>query len=76
MLTSTERNYSSSPVNMLTNSLNISDTTKTEFFDLNLFQGDENMPCIFGQSFGPFNVLSVHKYSDVRLFKHLSNYAF
>ena len=26
---------------MLTNILNISDTTKKEFFELNLFQGDE-----------------------------------
>ena len=36
-LTFTEREYFSSGVNMLTNGLKISDTTKTEFFELILF---------------------------------------
>ena len=37
----TETEYLSSGVNMLTNSLKISDTTKTEFFELISFQSDQ-----------------------------------
>ena len=37
----TEREYLSLGVNMLTNSLKISDTTKTEFFELISFQSDQ-----------------------------------
>ena len=32
-----------SGINMLTNSLKISDTTKTEFFELKFFQGDQKI---------------------------------
>ena len=38
-----EREYVSSGVNILTNSLKISDTTKTEFFGLMVFQNDEKI---------------------------------
>ena len=38
-----EREYLSLGVNMLTNSLEISDTTKAEFLELILFQSDEKM---------------------------------
>ena len=40
MLAFTEREYFSSSVNMLTNSLKISGTTKTELFEPILFQTD------------------------------------
>ena len=39
----TDREYLSSGVNMLTNSLKISDTTKTEFFELVFFQSDQKI---------------------------------
>ena len=39
----TETEYLSSGVNMLTNSLKISDTTKTEFFELIFFQSDQKI---------------------------------
>ena len=38
-----EREYVSSGVNILTNSLKISDTTKTEFFELKLFGSDQKI---------------------------------
>ena len=38
-----EREYLSSGVNMLTNSLKISDTTKTEFLQLIFFQTDQKL---------------------------------
>ena len=34
------------------------------------------LPCRFKESFGPFNMLTVHKCSDTGLFRHLSNPAF
>ena len=34
------------------------------------------LPCRFRHSFGPFNMLTVHKCSDTRLFTDLSNPAF
>ena len=34
------------------------------------------LPCRFKQSFGHFNMLTVHKCSDMGLFRHLSNHAF
>ena len=40
-LTFTEREYLSSRFSMLTNSLKISDTTKTKFFEQKLFQSDQ-----------------------------------
>ena len=39
----TDREYLSSGVNMLTNSLKISDTTKREFFELIIFQSNEKI---------------------------------
>ena len=33
-------------------------------------------PCRFGQCFGPFNMLTLHKFSDTGLFTYLSNDAF
>ena len=39
----TKGEYSSSGVNMLTNSLKILDTTKREFFELIFFQSDEEI---------------------------------
>ena len=68
-------------VNMLTNSLKISDTSKTIVLELILFHSDkkkmtEILPCRFKRSFGPFNMLTVHKFSDKRLFQHLSNSGF
>ena len=39
----TEREYLSLEVNMLTNSLKISDTTKTAFFELKFFQSDQTI---------------------------------
>ena len=39
----TETEYLSSGVNMLTNSLKISDTTKREFFELMFFQSDQKI---------------------------------
>ena len=71
----------SSGVNMLTNSLKISDTTKTQFFKLIFFQSvQKNMrkivPCWVKESFEPFNTLTVHKCSDTGFFRHLSDLAF
>ena len=43
MLAFTEREYFSSSVNMLTNSLKISGTTKTELFEPILFQTDQKI---------------------------------
>ena len=34
------------------------------------------VPCRFKQSFRPFDMLTVHKCSDMGLFTHLSNPAF
>ena len=42
-LTSTERNYLSSGVSMLRNSLKISDTTKKKIFKVNFFQIDQRI---------------------------------
>ena len=42
-LTSTEREYLSSRFSMLTNSLKISGTTKTKFFEQKLFQSDQKL---------------------------------
>ena len=42
-LTFTEREYLSAGVNTLTNSLKISDATKTKFFELKLFQSDQKI---------------------------------
>ena len=39
----TEGEYLSSGVNMLTNSLKISDTTKTKFFEVILIQSDQEI---------------------------------
>ena len=36
----------------------------------------KRLPCRFRHSFGPFNMLTVHKFSDTGLYKHLSNPAF
>ena len=41
--TDREREYLSLEVNMLTNSLKISDTTKTAFFGLKFFQSDQTI---------------------------------
>ena len=45
-----------------------------------LLQWSKNMtkilPCRLMQCFGPFNMLSDHKCSDTRLFRHLNNPAF
>ena len=41
--TDREREYLSLEVNMLTNSLKISDTTKTAFFELKFFQSDQTI---------------------------------
>ena len=76
-----EREYFSSGVNTLTNSLNISDTTKTELFKLISPQGDQKnmtkiLPCRFNLCFGPFIMLSIHKFSDRALFTHLSSQLF
>ena len=63
-------------VNMLTNSLKILHTTKTEFLEVIYFQTDEKMVqkhyrVDFKQSFGPFNMLTLHKCSNTGLFGHL-----
>ena len=34
------------------------------------------LPCRFKQSFGLFNMLTIYKFSDTRLFRHLSHPAF
>ena len=77
----TEREYSSLGVNMLTNSLKNSDTTKIEFFQTEvLSEWSKNitklLPCRFKQCFAPFNMLNFHKCSDRVRFRHLSNHAF
>ena len=36
----------------------------------------KQLSCRYDQCFGPFNMLTVHKCSDTRLFRHLSNHAF
>ena len=63
---------------MLTNSLKISDTTKTYFFDLIFFKSvKKNMrkivPCWFKQSFKRFNMLTANQCSNTGFFRHLSN---
>ena len=66
----------SSGVNMLTNSLEILDTTKTEFFKLISFQDAQKIAqkyCRFMQCFGPFHMLAVRECSDTRLYRHLRN---
>ena len=62
---------------MLTNSLKISHTTKTEFLELKFFQSEQKiLPCRFQRCFRPFSMLTVHKCSDTWLFSYLSNHAF
>ena len=69
-------------VNMLTKSLKISDTTKTEFSELISFKSDQKTlqdKCpadLFKQSFGRFKMLTIHKCSRRGLFSNLSNPAF
>ena len=66
---------------MLTNTLKIWDTTKTEFFELIFFLNDQKIRqkfsrARFKQCFGPFNMLAVHKCSDTGLFRHFNNPVF
>ena len=76
----TEREYLSFCVDLLTNSLRISNTTEIDFLELIYFKSDQKfgkiVPCRFKQSFGPFNILTVHKCSDTWRFWHLSYPAF
>ena len=78
----TEREYISLGVNMLTNSLKISDNTKTEYLGLIFFLSDQKVwqkycrEDLSSDSDGPFNLLTVHKCSDTGFFRHLSNPAF
>ena len=66
-----------SGVTMLRNSLKISDTTKTELFELIFFQSDQKIWQKYCRAdFGDFNMFTVHKCSDMGLFKHLSYPAF
>ena len=62
---------------MLTNNLKIIDTAKTEFLDLIFFQSYKKIrqKSEVGP-FRPFNMLTVHKPSDLGLFGHLSNSGF
>ena len=65
---------------MLTKSLMILDTTKTESSELKFFQSDKKnstklLPLRFQECFGPFNILTVHKCSGTGIFKHLINHA-
>ena len=80
-LTFSEREYLSWGINMLTKSLKISDTTKTEFFQTEvLAKWSKNMtkllPCRIKQYFGHFNMFTLHKCSDTWPFRHLSNHTF
>ena len=67
---------------MLANSLNISDTTKRELFELIFFQSDQKISKRYCRAdpfrtlFGPFNMLTVRKFSHTGLFSHYSNYTF
>ena len=66
---------------MLTNSLKISDTTKTELFKVILFVNHQRIREKYyrvdlSSVSGPFPMLTVHKCSDTELFKHLSNQVF
>ena len=65
---------------MWTNSLKISDTTKTEFIELNFFESDQKTyPNYYRadfSSFGSFNMVAHHKSSDRGIFRYLSNHAF
>ena len=63
---------------MLTNSLKISDTSKTELLELISFQSDQkiwqkycrtDLNCVWDL----FNMLTVHKYSETGLFRRLNN---
>ena len=68
-------------VNVLTNSLKISDTIKTQFFELIFFQSvKKNMrkivSCCVKESLEPFNIFTVHKCSDTGFFRHLSDPVF
>ena len=68
-------------VNMLTNSLKISDTIKTQFFELIFFQSvKKNMrkivSCWVKESLEPINIFTVHKCSDTGFFRHLSDPVF
>ena len=74
----TKGEYSSSGVNMLTNSLKILDTTKREFFELIFFQSDEEIWQKYCRTdltslSETFNMFTIHKCSDAGLFGHLSN---
>ena len=62
----------SSGVNMLTKSLRISDTTKTECFELIFFQSDQK----YDKNTTAINMVTAHKCSDTSLYIHLSNPAF
>ena len=71
----------SSGVNMLRNSLKISDTSKTELLELISFQSDQkiwqkycraDLNCVWDL----FNMLTVHKYSETGLFRRLNNPGF
>ena len=61
---------------MLRNSLKISDTTKTKFFELTFFQSNQKNEFSFKECFCVFTMLNAHKGSDKGLFRHLSNSAF
>ena len=70
-----------SGVTVLTNSLEISNTSKTVFFSAHFLScWSKNtakiLPCWFKQCFGPLNMLAVHKCSDTGLFRHLTNSTF
>ena len=73
----TEREYLSSGVIKLTNSLKISDTTKTEFlrwFSLKVIKKyDKNTGLQIYAVFRTFNLFIVHKRSDTPLCGHSSN---
>ena len=77
----TEREYFSLGVNILTNRLKVSHTNETKLFELISFQRyQKNMtkilPRRFKRSFAPFNILTVHKCSETRLFRSVSNPVF
>ena len=70
-----------SGVHMLSNSLIISDTSKTEYFELKFFQTEKkNMAELlllrFQQFLGHFNILTLQNCSEVGLFRHLIDNAF
>ena len=75
------REYVYLAVNVLTNSPNILDMTKADFFQLNLSQihGKNRIivvPCRFKQCLQPVNTLITESCSEVKLLGQLSNHLF